>query len=181
MDSLRGQLLIAGPGLGDPNFYRTVVLVGEHGEEGAMGIVLNRPSEVTVEEAVPPLADLVDGDEPVFVGGPVQTEAIVVLGEFEEPDRAGVLVMGSIGFLPGDIETADEVGPLLRSRVFAGYAGWGAGQLEDELDEGSWIVDTATAADVFTDTPDGLWSAVLRRKGGAFAMIALMPDDPRVN
>ena len=92
-----------------------------------------------------------------------------------------MLVTGAIGFLPGDIEEAGELGGLRHSRVFAGYAGWGAGQLEDELEEGSWIVDPATTADVFTDAPAGLWSAVLKRKGGTFAVIALMPDDPRLN
>ena len=81
MESTARRLLVSVPTLHDPNFFRAVVFVIEHNDEGAMGIVLNRPSEVTVEEAVPPLADLVDGDEPVFVGGPVQTEAIVVLGE----------------------------------------------------------------------------------------------------
>jgi putative transcriptional regulator len=180
VDSLRGHLLVAGPGLIDPNFRRTVVLVGEHGEEGAMGVVLNRPSGIEVEEAVPPLIDLDGVDDVVFVGGPVQPQAIVVLGDFAEPERAGVLVFGSIGFLPGEIEPT-EIGELSRARVFAGYAGWGAGQLEGELDEGSWIVEPAAPADVFTDAPNQLWSDVLRRKGGAFSVLALMPDDPRVN
>ena len=180
MDSLRGQLLVAGPGLVDPNFRRTVVLVGEHGEQGAMGVVLNRPSGIEVEEAVPPLFDLDGVDGTVFVGGPVQPQAIVVLGDFEEPDRAGVLVFGSIGFLPGEIDPG-EIGGLERARVFAGYAGWGAGQLEGELEEGSWIVEPAQATDVFTDEPDHLWSEVLRRKGGPYGVLALMPDDPRVN
>src|SRR5262245_42193900 len=108
-----------------------------------MGVVLNRPSGVTVGDAVPPLAELVDPAEQVYVGGPVQPEAIVVLGEFEEPERAGVLVVGAVGFLPGEIENAQEVGPLARSRVFAGYAGWGPGQLEAEIAESSWIVEPA--------------------------------------
>lgn len=181
MESLRGNLLIASPSLLDPNFRRTVVLVGEHNEDGAMGIVLNRPSAVSVDEAVPPLAELVGGDKPVFVGGPVQPEAIVVLGDFAEPDRAGVIVLGSIGFLPGELDSADEVGRLANARVFAGYAGWGAGQLEGELAEDSWILEPAQPADVFSDEPDGLWSSVLRRKGGSYAVLALMPEDPHVN
>ena len=180
MESLRGQLLVAGPGLLDPNFRRTVVLVGEHGEEGAMGVVLNRPSGIYVDEAVPPLGDLDGVDNVVYVGGPVQPQAIVVLGEFAEPEHAGVLVFGSIGFLPSEIDP-DEIGELSRARVFAGYAGWGAGQLESELDEGSWIVEPAAPADVFTNAPEQLWSDVLRRKGGAFGVLALMPEDPRVN
>jgi putative transcriptional regulator len=179
--SLRGQLLVAGPGLVDPNFHRTVVLVGEHNDEGAMGVVLNRPSSVTVGEAIPPLVELVDGNELVYVGGPVQPEAIVVLGEFEEPDRAGTLVVGPVGFLPGEIEDADDVGPLARSRVFAGYAGWGPGQLEAELAESSWIVEPALPEDVFSADPATLWSDVLRRKGGPYALLALMPPDPSLN
>jgi putative transcriptional regulator len=180
MDSLRGQLLVAGPGLQDPNFRRTVVLVGEHGDEGAMGIVLNRPSGIVVEEAVPPLLELGGVDEIVYVGGPVQPQAIVVLGDFSEPDRAAVRVFDSIGFLPSEVEP-DDIGEISRARVFAGYAGWGAGQLEGELEEGSWILETAIPGDVFTDAPEQLWSDVLRRKGGAFSVLAMMPDDPRVN
>jgi putative transcriptional regulator len=178
--SLRGQLLVAGPALLDPNFHRTVVLIGEHGEDGAMGIVLNRPSELTVADAIPPLAELVPGNDILFAGGPVQPQAIVVLGEFEEPERAGALVLGSIGFLPSEVEL-DELGALERARVFAGYAGWGPGQLESELAESSWIVEPALPEDVFTSEPDALWSTVLRRKGGAFAVLALMPPDPSLN
>jgi putative transcriptional regulator len=180
MESMRGQLLVAGPTLLDSNFRRTVVLVGEHGEEGAMGIVLNRPSETEVAEAVPPLAELSGVDDLVFVGGPVQPQAVVVLGEFVDPGRAGSLVLDSIGFLPGDTEP-DEIGELTRARVFAGYAGWAPGQLEAELEEGSWIVEAALPADVFTNRPEDLWSEVLRRKGPEYSVIALMPEDPRLN
>ena len=181
MESLRGQLLVAAPDLLDPNFRRTVVLIGEHGEEGAMGVVLNRPSPVTVNLAIPPLAALVGEEDVVHVGGPVQSQAIVVLGDFRDPDEATVLVVGSIGFLPAELESVEGIGGLERARVFAGYAGWGPGQLEGELAESSWFVEPALAADVFTDDPDGLWSAVLRRKGGPFAVLATIPPDPSVN
>ena len=133
MESLRGQLLVAAPDLLDPNFRRTVILVGEHGDEGAMGVVLNRPSPLTVDVAVPPLAGLVEGGELVHVGGPVQSQAIVVLGDFHDPAEAAALVVGSVGFLRGEIESAEDVGELERARVFAGYAGWGPGQLEGEI------------------------------------------------
>jgi putative transcriptional regulator len=182
--SLRGQLLVASPALVDPNFRRTVVLVGEHGEEGAMGLVLNRPSETTVDDAVPPLAGLAGGGAgatTVHVGGPVQPEAIVVLAEFEEPERAASLVVGHVGFVPGEVEDDDDLGALVRVRVFAGYAGWGAGQLEQELREGAWIVVDAEPGDAFADDTEGLWSAVLRRRGGPYAVLARMPADPRVN
>ncbi len=180
VDSLKGNLLVAGPGLLDPNFHRTVVLVGEHTPEGALGVVLNRPSEATVDEAVPELTALVDGVEPVHVGGPVQPAAIVVLADFAQPEHAGTLVLDSVGFLPAEVDP-DELGELRRVRVFAGYAGWGPGQLDAELEEGSWIVEPALPDDVFTAEPDGLWSAVLRRKGGPFSLLSLMPPDPSRN
>ena len=180
MSSLQGQLLVAGPGLVDPNFWRTVVLVGEHSEEGALGVVLNRASETTVDEAVPELAELAEAMGLVHLGGPVQPSAIVVLADFVEPEEARSLVLDSIGFLPSEVDPA-LLGELRRARVFAGYAGWGPGQLEGELDEGSWIVEQALAEDVFTDDPDGLWSAVLRRKGGPFSLLASMPPDPNRN
>ena len=180
MSSLQGQLLVAGPGLVDPNFWRTVVLVGEHSEEGALGVVLNRASETTVDEAVPELAELAEAMGLVHLGGPVQPSAIVVLADFVEPEEARSLVLDSVGFLPSEVDPA-LLGELRRARVFAGYAGWGPGQLEGELDEGSWIVEQALAEDVFTDDPDGLWSAVLRRKGGPFSLLASMPPDPNRN
>ena len=180
VSSLKGHLLVAGPALVDPNFRRSVVLVGDHGEEGALGVILNRASDSTVDEAVPELAALVDGATPVHVGGPVQPSAIVVLAEFAEPDRAEALVLEDIGFLPAEIDP-DVLGELRRARVFAGYAGWGPGQLDDELDEGSWIVEPADPEDVFTADPEELWSDVLRRKGGPFSVLALMPPDPSLN
>ena len=180
VQSLKGQLLIAGPGLIDPNFRRTVVLVGEHSEEGALGVILNRASESTVDEAVPELPTLAAGLGTIHVGGPVQPSAIVVLAEFSQPDRAGSLVLGSVGFLPSEVDP-DELGELRRARVFAGYAGWGPGQLDGELEEGSWIVEPALPDDVFTADPDELWSDVLRRKGGPFGVLALMPLDPSLN
>lgn len=180
VQSLKGQLLIAGPALLDPNFRRTVVLVGVHSEDGALGLVLNRSSETTVDEAVPELIAIVDGLEQVHVGGPVQPSAIVVLADFVDPDRAGSLVLDSVGFLPSEVDP-DELGELRRARVFAGYAGWGPGQLDGELEEGSWIVEPALPEDVFTPQPEDLWSDVLRRKGGPFSVLALMPLDPSLN
>jgi putative transcriptional regulator len=180
VESLQGHLLIAGPGLVDPNFWRTVVLVGEHSDEGALGVVLNRSSETSVEEAVPELAVLAEGMGAVHVGGPVQPSAVVVLADFAEPDDAGALVLDSVGFLPSDVEP-ESLGELRRARVYVGYAGWGPGQLDDELAEGSWIVEPAVPDDVFTNDPEGLWSAVLRRKGGPFSVLASMPPDPSQN
>ena len=181
MTSLRGQLLVAGPALVDPNFRRTVVLVGEHGEEGAMGVVLNRASSTLVNDAVPPIAPLTGPDQLVYLGGPVQPQAVIVLADFVDVEQAEVVVVDGIGFLPGEIEDAEALGDLRGIRVFAGYAGWGPGQLEQELAESAWIVVQARPSDVFTDGPDTLWSDVLRREGGPLAILALLPDDPRVN
>ena len=180
MDSLRGHLLIASPSLLDPNFRRTVVLVTEHSVEGAAGLVLNRPSPAPVAEIVPQLEPLVaDGDQ-VWVGGPVQTNAVLVLGEFVDPDDAAVPLFGSLGF--PSLDDPDGVVPATtRRRVFAGYAGWGGGQLEDELGREDWIVEPALADDAFTEEPEELWAAVLRRKGGVYELVSRMPEDPSVN
>jgi putative transcriptional regulator len=180
VESLRGQLLIAGPGLVDPNFWRAVVLVGEHSEEGALGVVLNRSSDTPVEEAVPELAMLAQDMGAVHVGGPVQPSAVVVLADFAEPEESRSLVLDSVGFLPSEVEP-DSLGELRRARVYVGYAGWGPGQLDGELEEGSWIVEPALPDDVFTTDPEGLWSTVLRRKGGPFSVLATMPPDPSQN
>jgi putative transcriptional regulator len=180
VDRLRGQLLIADPSLMDPNFRRTVVLVGEHNDEGALGVVLNRPAPVSVGEAAPALGELVDPGEPVFVGGPVQPESAVVLADVEHPDFAGLIVFGSIGFLMGEVDGRSRDG-IRRARVFAGYAGWGEGQLEAELESGSWIVEPALEEDVFTVEPEKLWSDVLFRKGGKHALLSTMPPDPSLN
>jgi putative transcriptional regulator len=180
MDTLQGQLLIASPALLDPNFRRTVVLVTEHTDEGAAGLVLNRPSPAEVAELVPQLEPLVEDGEQVWLGGPVQQDAVLVLGEFVDPDDAAVPLFGALGF--PSLEEPDDVVPVTtRRRVFAGYAGWGAGQLEDELAREDWIIEPALPDDAFTETPDALWSDVLRRKGGVYELVARMPEDPSVN
>jgi putative transcriptional regulator len=180
VDTLQGQLLIASPGLLDANFRRTVVLVTEHNEEGAAGLVLNRPSPTEVSEVVPLLEPLVEDGEQVWVGGPVQPNAVLVLGEFLDPDDAAVPLFGALGF--PSLDEPDEVVPMTtRRRVFAGYAGWGSGQLEDELSREDWIVEPALPDDAFTEAPDELWRDVLRRKGGIYELVSRMPEDPSVN
>ena len=177
VDSLRGQLLVASPGLLDPNFRRTVVLMTHHDEEGAMGLVLSRPSEIRVAEAVPELADLPGSNDLVYVGGPVQPEAVVVLVEHEEEPEEPIV--GRVAFMPAGSEVDDL--DMVRARVFAGYSGWGPGQLEAELDESSWIVVASEPDDAFAPDPDELWRTVLHRKGGKFSLIATMPYDPKLN
>ncbi len=136
VQSLCGQLLLASPALMDPSFRRAVVLIGVHSDQGAMGVVLNRPSEVTVGEAVPQLEQTVAEQEPVYVGGPVQPSSIVFLAEFLDPTPAGLLVLGRIGFPAPDAGIDELTEATARRRVFAGYAGWGEGQLDAEARPG---------------------------------------------
>jgi putative transcriptional regulator len=179
-ESLRGKLLIASPALVDPNFARTVVLITEHTEEGAMGVVLNRPSETSVEEVAPELAAVVD-EEPVFIGGPVQPQALVVLAEFSDPEAAAWIVVADVGFVAAQTDGERLERAVRRGRVYAGYSGWGESQLEGELAEEAWIVEPPMASELFPDDPGTLWQDVLARKGGQFALIARMPDDPSLN
>ncbi|MFN2543381.1 MAG: YqgE/AlgH family protein [Actinomycetota bacterium] len=180
VESLRGKLLVAAGSLFDENFRRTVILVADHDEQGAAGVVLNRPAEVTVTDAAPPLAPLVPPEDLLYVGGPVQPTSAVVVADFEHPELADRLVFDSVGLVTGE-QAADAPAAIRRARVFAGYAGWGAGQLDAEMDEEAWLVQPASLEDVFTESPDRLWSTVLRRMGGDYAMLALMPHDPSTN
>lgn len=180
MDSARGQLLIAGPGLVDPNFWRTVVLVVEHSEEGALGVVLNRPSETTVGEAVSELEELLDADDLLHVGGPVQPSALIVLAEFDRPHDAALIAFEDVGVLAHGTQDRPDTG-VRRGRAFVGHAGWGPGQLDDEIERGDWILEAARREDAFTPNPLELWESVLTRKGGSYALVARMPPDPSVN
>lgn len=182
VDSLRGKLLVASPAISDPNFRRTVVLLAEHSEQGAMGIVLDRVSEATVGEVVEGLAWLTGEDAAVFVGGPVATTAVTVLAEFRDPARAALLIEDDLGFIAAQDEDEEALGAAVaRTRVFAGHAGWGPGQLEDELGDDGWIVADSEREDCFTDNPEQLWETVVRRQGGPFSLIATMPYDPTLN
>ncbi len=181
VESARGQLLIARPTLVDPNFWRTVVLVIEHSDDGALGLVLNRPSETTVGEAVPQLEELVDPDAQLFIGGPVQPSAVIVLAEFEDAGEAALIAFDDIGVLGTGSGTEQPAGGVRTGRAFVGHAGWGPGQLDSELERGDWILDPARREDAFCAAPLELWSEVLTRKGGSYALVARMPPDPSVN
>jgi putative transcriptional regulator len=180
MESLRGKLLISSGGLYDPNFRHTVVLIGEHNPEGALGVILNRPLTLAVQDAVPSLGKLVTPGAWLYEGGPVRPTGAVLLAELKRPELAGVPVFGSIGFLTGEV--SDEMAPeIVRARVYVGYAGWGPGQLEAEMAENAWIVETAQENDVFTDAPESLWSQILERKGGGYRQMSRIPFDPSMN
>jgi putative transcriptional regulator len=184
-----GRLLVATPMLSDPNFRRTVVLVVEHEpNEGTLGVVLNRPTEVSVGQVLEPWTDLASGPSVVFTGGPVApTSALALARANGDGDPLGWRALDSgpemsrIGLV--DLEAppqvlAAEIGSL---RVFAGYAGWGSGQLESEIEEGAWYVLPGRPADPFNADPERLWPEVLRRQGGELALVATFPDDPRLN
>jgi putative transcriptional regulator len=174
VDSLRGKLLIAAPSLFD-YFRRAVVLVLEHTAEGAMGVVLGRQSETRVADAVPLLAAYADAGELVQIGGPVAPQSVVALGDFDDIDDAGTQVVGSLGTLDPDSDNAS----LRRLRVYAGYAGWGPGQLDGELEQDAWLVLPAEPDDPFND--GDIWSEALKRKGGGYRLMATMPADPSLN
>jgi putative transcriptional regulator len=158
-----------------------VVLIGEHGEGGAMGVVLNRPSDSSVAEALPQLDGVAGEGAAIHVGGPVEPGAITMLAEFEDPGDAETLVVGDVGFVRGDADPELIAASTRRARVFAGYAGWAPGQLETELGEESWIVESPLPDEIFSPDPERLWNSVLRRKGGRYTLLARMPEDLSVN
>ena len=180
MNDLRGSLLISNGSLFDPNFRHTVVLICEHSPEGALGVVLNRPTHVKVADAIPAFAEVVPEGATVFIGGPVQPQAALMLADLEHPDLAGIVVTGTVGLLSGEVDDI-VVDGIRRARVFAGYSGWGGGQLEAELARDDWIVEPAIPDELFTDAPERLWGDVLARKGGQFRLLSRMPFDPSSN
>ncbi|HEY1624019.1 MAG TPA: YqgE/AlgH family protein [Streptosporangiaceae bacterium] len=184
-----GRLLIATPMLADPNFRRTVVLVVEHEtEQGTLGVVLNRPTEVPVSQVLESWNDLATGPSVVFSGGPVaQTSALALalISGADEPvgwhPLDGGPSMAKLGLVDLDAPPGLIAPVITRMRVYAGYAGWGTGQLQGEIDEGAWYVVRAEPGDPFAPDPGRLWSAVLRRQGGELAYVATFPDDPSRN
>jgi putative transcriptional regulator len=181
LNSLTGQLLIATPGLRDPNFARTVIAVAGHHDEGALGVILNRRAQASVSETVPDLAEIVDTGERLHLGGPVQDDSIVVMAEFEDPDEAHLVITGAIG-LVSERTQIDRLAELPgRRRAFAGYAGWSPGQLDAEVERDDWFLCDALPDDLFSEDPDALWSQVLDRMGGEYRLVARMPVDISVN
>ena len=181
--SLRGRLLVASPALRDGNFDRTVVLVVEHNDQGALGVVLNRPSATDVADVLPRWAPLATHPDVMFVGGPVSPGAVICLAETapDQGDRDWTPVLGRLG-VP-DLGSDPQAPPdgLSRVRLFAGYAGWAAGQLEGELKVGGWYVVDANAEDPLSPEPEELWSHVLRRQDGSLRRLAAFPPDPSSN
>jgi putative transcriptional regulator len=187
MEPSAGSLLVAAPTLVDPNFARTIVLLLDIGESGALGVVLNRPTELDVGDVLEPWADVVAGPGVLFQGGPVETDAALAVASVVAglaPDEEPIgwrRVYGSTGLVDLDAPVEVVAGGLSSVRIFAGYAGWGAGQLEAEIEEGSWYVVPAEPQDPFLEDPARLWVSVLRRQGGELAMLATMPAEPGLN
>lgn len=178
-----GLLLVAGPRLIDPSFWRTVVLVCAAGEDGALGLVLNRPSDVPVGDHLPGWVERLAPPEVVFAGGPVQPETAIGLGRrmVDQPRGGWSEVSAGVGMVDLTAAPGQVAGDLDALRVFSGYAGWGPGQLEDEIASGDWVVAAGAFVDAFTPDPGSLWRRVLRRQGGRAAMYAEFPLDPRAN
>ena len=181
--TLKGRLLVAAPGMGDPNFDGTVVFMLDHTDDGAVGVVLNRPSETAVRDALPGWADVAAPPPMFYVGGPVVPAGAIALGRATDggAPEGWTTVLGQVGLVP--IGAADD-GPgagIDAVRLFAGHAGWISGQLEAEVEAGGWIVVDADPGDAFTPDPAGLRRAVLARQRGRLAWFANCPPDPRVN
>lgn len=157
------------------------MLICRHSEEGALGLVLNRRGELVVGDVAPELAELTGEHAVIDTGGPVQPDALLVLGEFEDASYAGMPVIGTVGLMGDGLQISDLVDVTRRARAFAGYAGWGPGQLDMELARDDWFVAPAGIDDIFDPDADELWRRVLARKGGHFALVARMPIDPSVN
>lgn len=201
--STKGRLLVATPPLADPNFDRTVVFVLEHTDDGAVGVVLNRPTPFPLPDGVARWEDLLTTPATLFEGGPVELDALIALARVEpgtasaiaraaadddrlddaedEDDEGWSAVVGDIGSVDLSTDPALVRVPIHGLRVFRGYSGWGPQQLDGELAEGAWMVLPAEDGDVFSTEPDELWRTVIRRQGGRLAWVANAPDDLSLN
>jgi len=184
----KGRLLIATPPLEDPNFDRSVVFMLEHHQSGALGVIINRPTTEPLGGPLDRWAELLTHPAAIFAGGPVEADALVALAQTSTPMAGNTdSDLGHDGLLApvmGEVVSADlSADPMLIAdrvrvvRIFRGYAGWGPGQLESEIETGSWLVVDSLPEDVFTEVPQDLWRIVLRRQQGRLAWLATAPDD----
>jgi putative transcriptional regulator len=183
-ESLAGKLLVASLRIVEPTFFRTVVLMCAHDEKGALGIVLNRPvRSESVTDHLPQYDRFTREPSCIFHGGPVEPTAALALASWQDADvlPAPNMVIDRTGLLDLSRPLEEIESSLQEVRVYAGYAGWGGGQVESELEEESWFVVDAEPGDIFSREPDDLWRTVLRRQKGKLAMFAWAPRDPAVN
>ncbi len=178
-----GQLLVATPRLLDPNFRRGVLFILDHDQDGALAVVINRPSELPLEVVLPGWGEAVVDPPLLFAGGPVAQDSALALGLAlgQGPDLGFRRLTGDYGLVDLDLPAQSLLSDLVGVRVFSGYAGWGDGQLESEIVEGSWYVVNAVPSDLLTPQPTTLWRDVLRRQPRELAYVANFPDDPTMN
>ncbi|MBA3309538.1 MAG: YqgE/AlgH family protein [Nocardioidaceae bacterium] len=183
MLSHAGRLLLATPRLIDPNFARGVILVLDHDSAGALGVVINRPTHLPLRAVLPGWGESVAEPQLLFSGGPVAPDSALAVGLSAGggPDAGFQRIGGDYGLVDLDTEPEALLPSLVGVRVFAGYAGWGGGQLESEIEEGSWYVVGAVPTDLLHPDPEGLWRTILRRQPGELAYVANFPDDPGMN
>ncbi|MEA2686822.1 MAG: putative transcriptional regulator [Actinomycetota bacterium] len=181
-DGLRGRLLVATPNIGDPNFAEAVVLMLEHSDDGALGVVLNRPSEIHVAEHLPGWSEVVVSPAVVFLGGPVSPNAALCLARVDVLLEEGWdPLVGQVGTVDLTLDPEHVMPGVEEVRIFAGYAGWGPSQLEAEIADGGWFVVDADPGDALSPEPDELWRDVLRRQKGTVSLFADYPEDPAMN
>jgi putative transcriptional regulator len=193
-ERLVGHLLVASPRLADPNFTRRVVLVLDHGEQGTLGVVIDRPGGVAVGELLPQWHDMATPPAELFTGGPVARNALIGLVRLAR--RPGASLEPALGVSGwrllvdadkpvGTIDLSSDPSVMAESivgaRLFSGYSGWDSAQLEAEIEEGSWYVMPAEARDPISADPESLWRRVLKRQGGALTVVSGFPDDPTMN
>lgn len=176
-----GRLLVALPALDDPNFERSVVFVLEHDEDGALGLVLNRPTTTPIDEVLQGWSVLAAEPANLYGGGPVEPMAVVGLAVARPEASAGIGIVGRIRTVDPTSDPTLLHGEVEHARIFAGYAGWGPGQLEAELMADAWLVVEALPEDVVSNAPEELWHTVMGRQPGSTSLMATFPDDPRLN
>ena len=180
----KGIFLVASPSLRDPNFRQTVVLLCEHGSEGALGVVVNRPTALSLSEALPQIPVLEGQRHVLFSGGPVQPNHVLLLFRLTEETASAHHVFDGV-YLGGDLTALERVltSPLGNEsfRAYMGYSGWGPGQLENEMSSGAWITLPADPQVVFEKDPAAIWRDILRSLGGIYEVYAEMPSDPSLN
>lgn len=178
-----GQLLVAAPRLADPNFFRAVILLLDHDDDGAVGVVVNRPSQLPLHAVLPAWANSAAEPALLFTGGPVAPESALAVAASlgDQPPVGFQRLVDHLGLIDLDQDPGSVVPAVQGFRVFSGYAGWGAGQLEAEVAEGSWYVVSASTTDLLAPRPTGLWRSVLRRQPGELAFVATYPLDPSMN
>ena len=180
-ESLQGKLLIAAPTLIDPHFARAVVLVASHSEEGALGLVLNRPLQTPLADLAPSLERVLEPGALLHEGGPVAPESAILLAEFSDTSLAALLIFGEVGLPSARCELSEIEAGVRRARVFAGHSGWGPGQLDAELEQEAWFVGQLAPDELWQPDSTLLWSTALARMGGPYALISRMPADPSMN